>query len=468
MFERNERASISILGLCSLVILLSIPSFSALGLPDVDNALEDSVNALDDSVGSLESVDGQAEVDTAATASGQDSGGGAVAGHLSKFSIHGYLTQAYAKSRFAKVPVLPLPPPPFGPGGVGPFGISPDGNEESLGIPEDGTTNYRFLALQFRYEMSPKDVFVVQFSSRTLGFSGIQQFEDEIELDWAFYERRLGDSTSLKIGRVQIPFGIYNEYRDVGTLLPFYRPAFIRYKEATFTSETVDGLSLGHEFFSDNDWNLDAVAYAGEWESIQFVPNGGEDESGVVRAKKGYGFQLWLNTPLPDFRIGGGLLSFEVQSDLTGLQNLERRNIWHASLDATFGRVTFQAEWDDESSLISFGGLESVIDATDWYVLAGVRVTEKFRIWGQYERGDFKLSANAFLYPLEWTGRIDRGVSLNYSFTPSLVLKAEYHWTEQDLFQFFPDFSTGAFFLRPETARADGGNYTIISFSVAF
>ena len=150
--------------------------------------------------------------------------------------------------------------------------ISPTVDEVVLGIPEDGTWDYRILALQFRYAISEKDTFIVQFSSRSLGESPINDLEDEIELDWAFYQRKLGDSTRLKIGRVQIPFGIFNEIRDVGTILPFYRPPYVFYQEGSYTSETVDGIVLSHIFATESESSLELNLWIGEYEFIEINP----------------------------------------------------------------------------------------------------------------------------------------------------------------------------------------------------
>ena len=387
---------------------------------------------------------------------------------MSKLQVHGFLTQAWAEADFLEVEVGMRPPPPFGPGGVGPLGGSPNGSEISRGIPEDGTTDYRFLALQFRYQISPKDTFVVQFSSRALGFSTIQEFEDDIELDWAFYERRITDDTRLKVGRVQIPFGIYNEIRDVGTVLPFYRPSFVHYKESSFTSETVDGLSFGHKFFSQSDWNLDITLFGGEWESIEFVP-GQPQVSGPVPQENGYGFQLWLRTPLPELRIGAGLLSFRQGNSPFPFEAQERRDVFHASLDATFNRFTIQAEWDEEETDLLFNTIPITTTTTNWYVLAGLRITEKFRVWAQFERAEFEQQSITFLNDsFNYDGISDAGVALNYYFTPALVLKGEYHWIEGENFTLFPDLSTGALLLRPQVFSYDNGSYSIVALSVSF
>lgn len=115
-------------------------------------------------------------------------------------SVHGYLTQGFA--------------------------ISTD--HQVHGISTEGTSDYRNLALQFRYDVDDQQNFIIQFSHERLGLSPIMQLEPDVELDWAYYEYKFNDIYSIKVGKIQMPFGIYNEFRDVGTLLPFYRISTLR------------------------------------------------------------------------------------------------------------------------------------------------------------------------------------------------------------------------------------------------
>lgn len=447
MFEKDRRWTFTVcLSMVLMVALLAAPT-------SADSAFAATETATD--VDDVAETALDTESDDAADNSTQASGG-AVSSGLAKLSVHGYLTQAWATADFLERPLLPNGQP---------RGPSPRRNEVSLGIPEDGTTNYRFLALQFRYDISSKDIFVVQFSSRTLGFSPLQDFEDEIELDWAFYERRVGDNTSVKVGRVQIPIGIYNETRDVGTILPFYRPSFLFYAEGAFTTETVDGISLAHTFASDSDWSLDATVYAGEWSAIEVDP-GSPENSGISQAKDGYGAQLWLNTPLSDLRIGIGGFSWD--SEGGPLEFVERRNALHASFDGSFGRFTLQGEYIEEAEVEDVEG--TVLGLVRWYVLGGLRITDSFHIWGQWESGEVTTFAPLFLRTYGFTFREEIGVSLNYFFAPNLVLKAEHHWVDEHGPTFVPDFSMG---FPPTIVNAGNvefgdGSYTIVALSVSF
>lgn len=414
-------------------LLTTVPSFGDSGLSTETADLSKAEAAGGDSA------------DSSGSGTTQDSGsGGGVSAALAKLQIHGFLTQAYAKAKFVN-------------GG-------PSVNEIAIGIPERGTTNYRNLALQFRYDMSDKDVFVVQFSSRALGDSPIQVFEDEIELDWAFYERRLTDVTSLKVGRVQIPLGIYNEIRDVGTLLPFFRPPYNFYKEGTFTNETVDGLSLSHDFFGSSDWGLEATVYAGEWKSIT-VPLNDPSSPQLDDVIDGYGYQLWLNTPLSDLRIGTGLMSARQPGGAIPLKD-PRRDIWTAAIDGTFGWFTLRAEAQRNkfTILTPIGELNGAF--TNWYVQTGFQATEKFRIWGQLDVSDSDGSCLCYSRSGDRRFREDLGVSLLYYFSPNILLKGEYHWTEETFQQLAFNPATRLF--TPINIPAKDGNYTVVSLSVSF
>src|SRR5215212_756095 len=86
--------------------------------------------------------------------------GEAVPGWLSKVSIHGYVSQAYAVSEEHPI----------------------------FGIPTHGTTDYRDLALQFRYDQNRKNAVVVQFRHERLGEQRTGNDQADVQLDWAFYQ----------------------------------------------------------------------------------------------------------------------------------------------------------------------------------------------------------------------------------------------------------------------------------------
>ncbi len=372
----------------------------------------------------------------------------------SKFQIHGFLTQAYATANYSK-------------GG-------PTSDEIYLGIPEDGTTDYRFLALQFRYEISPKDVMVIQLSSRRLGESPVSEIEDDIELDWAFYERRLRDHTSLKVGRIQIPMGIFNEIRDVGTILPFYRPPSTFYFEGSFTSETVDGLALSHTFMPETEWSLEGNAFFGQWDLIEADVFDPTQPPKIAKAKDAWGVQFWLNTPI-GMRLGWGYQERDVSEGQEGVfRPIGEESGFgdhYISLDGVFGRFVVRAEWRKlGGTLDSPLGFTARAFNTIRYVQLGYEANEKFRIFLQGELADVAQAAPQFTEDADFDIREDYGIALNYAFSPNVVLKAEYHQVDQQLAVFAPVFipQPPFFLLQPIVQNFNDGDYSILSLAVSF
>lgn len=298
-----------------------------------------------------------------------------------KITFHGFLTQAYAQS---------------------------DGHQ-IFGIDEEGTADYRSAALQIRADLSERNVFVAQFSHERFGASRIQEAKEDLELDWLFYERRFGDA-SVKVGRVQIPFGIYNEVRDVGTLLPFYRPSHNFYGEVAYSSETVDGIVLSHDL-ALGDWGLETDFHYGDWEFLErdfltgaYVNRAVDDSFGV---------ELWLQTPLPGLRVGAGGMRFDIETPFPD----KTWDVYHFSLAGDFERFSFHGEVKD----VLIGESDLYLG----YAHLGVHLTEKWTVNLQKEL--FELRTEGFP---SFEVDDERILGISYAFDPSLVLKVEHHWSE--------------------------------------
>ena len=309
-----------------------------------------------------------------------------------KLQVHGYLTQAYGAAH----------------GG------------SFLGIPEAGTADYRTAALQLRYVMTANDQFVWQFSHRRLGQSPITVGEPELKVDWLFYSRQMGN-LDLRVGRLPIPAGIYNEVRDVGVLLPLYRAPFDFYLEGAFTSETVDGVSAGYHLFADSPWNVELAVYGGRYDmtnsNIEYDSTGTPSAKvpEVVNVDNALGTQIWLNTPVEGVRAGVGASRLDVQSGNFEGKWTER----HASLDARTRWATVQAEY----RRFALPG----IGYTAGYVYAGVPVAPKVKLHGQVEFSNLVLTTAPGAPRFDYDRTKTFGAS--YTFRADLVVKGEYHFT---------------------------------------
>ena len=308
-----------------------------------------------------------------------------------KVSVHGYLTQGWGKST-----------------GVAFYGLN-----------GDASTDFRYAALQLRYVPTARDQFVVQLNHRRLGQSPITDFESDVNLNWAFYQRSFGEGTTVKVGRIPIPRGIYNDLRSVGVSLPMYRPPVVFYDEGAYYSETIDGATVSRTFFESSPWSLEANGYVGGWRSLAYDTWSEEYSIDRIRAENALGTQLWLNTPIEGVRVG---VAAQRHNDHYSDGSLEKVQEWHTSLDATRERWFLRAE----------GQLQNWVDSDKLYVgyvQLNIKPTERIAITGEVQRSrdtDVRYGEGSLPSSFEW--HREDGVGVSYSFSPSLVFKVEHHW----------------------------------------
>lgn len=345
-----------------------------------------------------------------------------------KLTIHGYLTQG--------------------------FGIT--NRHQVYGLPNDGTFDYRNLALQFRFDMNPKSAFVIQLSHKRLGKSPIMIIEPDVELDWGFIEHWISKTTSVKVGKVQLPMGTYNELRDVGIVLPFYRAPESVYREGTYTSETVDGLVLSHIFAESSPWNLELDVYGGTWRWVEFFNNPITNETVVKTASVdfGYGFQSWLYSPIDKLRFGIGAHKAKSSDGLI----IQKANYvsWIYSVDTEIDRYSFKAEYRNL-------GMQGNLKALSYYAQTGARFSDNWIVNIQFEVSELSHISMPELLGGSYTDirmNEDFGFGLNYLLQPNLILKLELHRTKG--FNFENKF-VNIFSDDPEKV-----NYMILSLSSSF
>jgi len=313
-------------------------------------------------------------------------------GALDRLSVHGFLSQAYGASDHYQV----------------------------AGIPSHGTADYRVAALQFRYDATDRDVFVIQFSHERLGLSPLAAYEPEVDVDWIFYEHRLGDRTIARVGKIKSPIGMYNQIRDVGTLLPLYRPPEALYNERTYSNETVDGVLIGHQV-PLGAWGLDIEGFFGSWEYFQW------DRQTRAHVDNALGGQLWLSTPIEGLRLGAAAIRSEVRNLQDVPEDLvDTQVIWFTALDGTFSRFFVRGE--GFSINLEEEGLPYAGDALAYYGQVGLHISDVLSVVAQAERRTLALDFFG-PQPFSFDGTADRDISIGVRFQPSpnLAFKLEGH-----------------------------------------
>ncbi len=109
--------------------------------------------------------------------------GGVTAAEVGNVDIHGFVSQGYLYS---------------------------DENN-FLADTEGGTTQFNEVGVNFSSDVTDRLRVGLQLLSRDLGEFG----NNEFALDWAFMDYNLSEWLGFRAGRIKLPFGLYNETRDI-------------------------------------------------------------------------------------------------------------------------------------------------------------------------------------------------------------------------------------------------------------
>jgi hypothetical protein len=321
-----------------------------------------------------------------------------IPGWLSKLSVHGYLSQAYAISD----------------------------EHQIFGIPTGGTADYRDIALQLRYDPNRKHSAVVQLRHSKFGDSPRQR--DDVELDWAFYQHNFSDRLAVKAGRIPLPLGIFNEAGGPAGGSPFFRPP-TEFYERRYSSKTLDGALATVSLGDVAGWSFDVDGYAGRWQ----VDYGQTDRAD---ARDAWGAQVWANTPWTGVRIGAGAYRCEIDAPSGAEPDYL---MMHASVEADLDRWRFATEFIR-------GNLDSTGRYRAWYAQAGYQLTPRVSVHARGAVSHIRVRS------LDADLSEDLGLAVNVALNPHVLFKLEGHTndgmlTEERPYDGYPPSSRTRYFI---------------------
>ena len=300
---------------------------------------------------------------------------------MSKISVHGYFSQAYAVSE----------------------------DHQIFGIPTDGTADYRDVALQLRYDPDRKNAAVIQLRHQRFGESITPQ--DTIELDWAFYQHNFSDRLAVKAGRIPLPLGIFNEAGGAAATSPFFRPANEFYARQ-YTSKTLDGVLGSVTLGKAAGWSFDVDAYAGQWALDQW------NDRERIDARNAWGGQVWANTPWQGVRIGAGAYRCQVEPPVGYSADYL---MLHGSVDVDLDRWRLATEYLS-GNLATYGRYRAL------YGQVGFQMTRRMSVHARAAAARIEVPTSGHSLSADLSE--DFGLSLNYAVHPAVLFKLEGHTNE--------------------------------------
>ena len=334
--------------------------------------------------------------------------------------------------------------------------INSSGNNY-YGDTKDGTFQLNEVGLTLNSQVNEKLKVGLQFLSRDVGKTG----NNTVRLDWAFADYHFDDKLGIRMGKVKMPMGLYNEGRDSDFLRPMaFLPQSIYDEVRRDLLVANQGVSiygnlpawfLGdidyQAFAGENNFPEDSPLLLGLKQSAQQTITANSLVYGTVISmtadnKYIFGGSLILNTKIDGLRIGASY--FRGKADLyittaTGPNQfvpqgeLEMVHRFVYSLEYVKKKFTFATEYSESYRKQQIFGYK-IYDAPsqEYYAMLTYSLTSKlsataladFYYDNMNDRGGEALPPTRPKF-MGW--QKDYGFGMRYDVNPNWALKAEYH-----------------------------------------
>jgi hypothetical protein len=281
---------------------------------------------------------------------------------------------------------------------------------------EDGSYRTAGFELNLSADINPRLRVVAQVGwTEDLG-------GDEQDLDYVFAEWKLSSQTRLRLGKVKLPFGIYGEFPEVGTLRPLIELPQAAYGPIGFLGNSYKGVGIDGSF--GGRWKTQWDLYGGGTDLDEDIvgeafllgePVGPEDAIENEVTRDVVGGHVVVETPLQGLSFGGSLLSgTEVGS------RAARRTIYGVQAEYAGEAFTLRAEHMHED-------VHQDLQASGSYVEASYRLTPRWQ--AAVEVGRLRTSFFG-VHPVGQEAQLTRHdevtLGLNYWLDSNLVLKLNF------------------------------------------
>jgi len=334
-----------------------------------------------------------------------------------------------------------------------------DGNNYLVEDSGDGSFQLTEIGLAVNVKIAKELRVGGQLLARDFGLEG----NHAVKVDWAFGEYRPYGELGLRVGRVKLPIGLYNEERDLDILRPTaFLPQGV-YDELTreFLIAGVGAAAFGNVSLGGSG-DVDYIAFVGRIavsDETTFVRVQKRYVSGAAlqsfgapvtdydfRSDTGVAVRLIYNTPLSGLRVGlsysdlngrfelgaGGTPFSELLAG-TGIPGTATggfRDSWVVSGEYLTESFDLRAELKRfRTEAATFGQVTELGDTRAWYVMGTLRIPEIERVSVTASYDEFVRYTDREHDPANGrhNHKKDLGVGLRWDVRRGVALKAEYH-----------------------------------------
>ncbi len=352
-----------------------------------------------------------------------------------KIEVHGFLSQGYLDSS----------------------------DHNFLANSEDGTFEFSEAAVNVTSQINERLRVGIQFFSRDLGDQG----NHKVTIDWAYGDYRWKDQLGVRLGKVKMPLGFYNQGRDADLLR-----STILLPQSVYPEGLRDILLAyqGAGLYGDLPGNLEYEIYIGnvsldeDSPAIQslvrnispFRPTKNPD----VNNSKLYGAWIKWETPLEGLSIGASRGWADIQVDFQFLDDqpvraeIQDMHFSYLSCEYISNRWHLAGEWHllesrPKSEIITDTRL---LNPMGWYIQSAFRVNDLLELNASYNQfysseGDKQgEELELFQLPKHLGWQKSTSLGIRFDINAYWIIKAE--WQDIDGLGLLYAYDPNSLFLR--------------------
>ncbi len=307
-----------------------------------------------------------------------------------------------------------------------------------------GSFEYNEIGINFSKDLTDRLRLGIQLFSRDLGDVG----NNTISIDWAYGDYRVKDWLGIRVGRIKLPMGLYNETRDIDMLRTnVVMPQSIYGDLLRDSVIAANGVGVYGNIDLSRLGSLEYQLVAG---SMNIDNENGFEKYFNSRSKGmffidgtsdsdiAYAGGIRWNTPLEGLSLGASAFSNTVDSPVLIGGALKGENssdnfVYTVSAEYLWGNLTVAAEYQQfeiEYTLTSPMGLKEGVGTSEGYYLsASYRFNDLFSLGGYYSvlyPYDEDKSGDTFAFASDAWEK-DLALSVRFDINDYAVLKVEGH-----------------------------------------
>lgn len=307
------------------------------------------------------------------------------------------------------------------------FGDTNNDNHFGYIASEAGNWNNYYFALNVAAQPIEK------LQIRAQAFWGEDERGTRTKLDYVFAQWAQSSAFKVRVGKAPVPFGIYTEVYDVGTVRPFYLLPQFYEGPLGLIPKAYAGAGLTGVKALGEEWEVQYDAFGGE---IRFEPfetdlvTGFDPATGLPQidtlesqlvGRKMVGGRVLLASPAKGFDIGGTVFhADEIKQTIDGGELLP----YSVTEKATFVNARVQYQKDAVAARAEFfEAFARGADVRGFYVEASYKLGRHWQLAAQYEKSDILLNAGDESVPEPIRNHESIGLALNFWVSPEFVIK---------------------------------------------